>query len=130
MGTMTRIHSVPLDPTSATLDSLEHTYQDHMREGAKLLNLAALMRREADKCVLERSEMKESYRDTRDTQLPGVDQMISDHRAGGFKIMKDAKDDWLYYTRRALTYSQEAAAQFAAAAAWMQYIDRMRVRSE
>lgn len=131
MSSMTRIHPVPLDPTAATLESLEHTYQDHMREGAKLLQMARDMRLLADTCIDDRGRLKEEYRAKfSGAGTAGAAQMIADHRVGATKVVQDAKTDFTYYTRRAMVYSGEAATHFAAAAAWMQYIDRLRVRPE
>lgn len=130
MSSMTRIHSVPLDPTSASLDTLEQTYQDHMREGAKLLKMAREMRLLAEQCIDDRGRLKDEYRATRvGADVESAEQITADHRLGGTKVMQDAKTDFMYFTRRAMVYSGEAAGQFSAAAAWMQYIERMRVRS-
>jgi hypothetical protein len=126
---MTQIHPVSLDPPTQSLIHIEHMYQDHMREGARLLKLATHMRKEADKCVTERGELRDEYRASRDALPDSVDELHADMRFTATKVSQDAKGDWLYFTRRAMTYSSEAAAQFAAAAAWMKHIEHMRSRN-
>lgn len=125
MGSMTRIQAISPEVSPTTMAQVWDLWRSEMAQGNKLLGMAKAMREECDKAVDERGQMKQEYRERRGTLASGADQLVSDHRVGGFKIMSDAKADALWFSKRAVMYSTEAAAHLAAAAEWRAYYDQM-----
>lgn len=126
MGSMTRIQAITPQVDAHTKDQVWNLWRQETTQGNKLLGMATAMRLEADKAVDDRARMKAEHRERTGAVQDGPAQVVADHRLGGFKVTQDAKADWMYYTRRALMYSTEAAAHFAAAANWMAYYNEMK----